>query len=302
MGDPFQPLAILSGRHAGATRSGRARYQGPSPFAAAQGGIYSLSHAWLTPATGRGGGEVFPRRSPGFGGFGWPLPPSRPADNNNDEDNSKVPLPPLPTPFAPLRETDPNANAGNANDEARAAAGGAVSAPEKEGARGDEGALAASAVDTKKSSRRRHRRQVTWAGVVETREVERSPKPDVFSPDLHSLAIAQQLAVIVDSPEIQQAVHEVLSARRQAANVARSMSESDGWSGCLDGVVEETWFAWSEWNKRERLYLREMDELVRGVVSPRGDGIGSGVDGAEVYRLKAVYRAARRRMDDVDAD
>lgn len=293
MGDPFQPLAILSGRHAGANRSGRARYQGPSPFAATQGGIYSLSHPWLTPAAGRRGSEVFPRRSSAFGSFGWPLPPSVPADNNKED------KPPLPKPFTPLCETDQNANAGIADGE-RGAAGGAMLMPGKGETEGNEGN--AVAVATTNKNRRRHRRRVTWGGVVEMREVERSPKPDVFSPDLHSLAIAQQLAAVVDSPEIHQAAHEVMSARRQAANVARSMSASDGWSGCLDGVIEETWLAWMEWNKRERLYLRETDELVRGVVSPRGDGIGGGVDGKEVYHLKAAYRAARRRMDDVDAD
>lgn len=314
MSDPFQPFAsLVNGRQAGASRGARGRHHSASPFApAAKGSIYSMSRPFLTSTNGRGGGEVFPRRSSGFGGFvGWPLQPAVPADEKNDANTTERPLKlsavlPLSIPCAPLSEADHNANDGGGS---AVVASGSKSKSATGGAKRDDGttapatteaAVAVTATTTpgKYTTRsRRRRRRVSWSGVIETREVERAPRPDVFSPDLHALVIARQLAAAVDSPEIEQAVQDVLTARRQAAAVARSMSATDGWSGCLNGVVEETWLGWSAWNRKEGLYLRETDELVRGVVS-RGGGGG----GAEVYRLKAAYRAARRRMEDVDAE
>lgn len=317
MNDPFQPFAsIVSGRHAGTSRGARGRHHGASPFApAATGGFYSMSRPFFTSTNGRGGGEVFPRRSSGFGGFvGWPLQSAVPVDDKNDTNTTERPLKlsailPSSTSSAPLSEADHNANDGEGS---AVVASVSKSTLTTGGAKRDDGttapatkeeAMASPATTTPEkftTPSPRRRRRVSWGGVVETREVERAPRPDVFSPDLHAMVIAQQLAAAVDSPEIEQAVQDVLTARRQAAAVARSMSANDGWSGCLNGVVEETWLGWSAWNRKEGLYLRETDELVRGVVS-RGGGEG-GLGGAEIYQLKAAYRAARRRMEDVDAD
>lgn len=301
MGDPFQPLVVLRGRHAGANRGGRGRFQGSSPLTT-NAGVFNRSRSWLTPASGRGG-ELFPRR---FSASAWPFSAEFPA--GDDEKG----LPPLRTPSAPLRETDHNANDGEGEQDGRLSDGmksSKVASCGKEFGRladdiwaereaANAAAAAASAPTRARNGKRSHRRSVTWAGTVETREVERIPQPDVFSPDLHALIIAKQLAIAADAPEIGHAAQEVLMARRQAAAVARSMSASDGWSGNLDGV-EETWRAWSN---RERLYLRETDELVRSVVSLCRRGDGDGADSRTVYRLKAAYRAARRRMDDADAD
>lgn len=300
--DSFKPLAGLNGgRHpstalqlargvgGGFERSrssaGRSRSRG-SVFAA-HAGVSPPSRTWLTPITGRGG-EVLTLRSMAFT---WPLPLSGvPAGSCPPQNSQSTPQTPAlhtsisktTSPLAPLSETDGNARTAQA-----------------QGACADTWA-AKEDIPAAGKTRPSHRRRVTWAGTVETREVARTPPCQVFSPDLHALEIAQKLAIVADEPGVAQAAQAVMAARRQVAAVVRSLSASNAWSGSLEGVEDQ----WRMWSRREFLFLRETDELVRCVVSSgrEGDADGNGSDNRTVYRLKAAYRAARRRMDDADAE
>lgn len=141
-----------------------------------------------------------------------------------------------------------------------------------------------------------HKRRVTWSGTVETKEVARVTSCDIFSPDLLSLEVARQLANLKDDPELARAVEAVTFARKKSAGVIRSLSARHDWNGSLDGVEE----ACRVWTSKEGAYLRELDELVRCVVSLGGSSQGGHAQ--DVWGLKAIYREARRKMEDAETD
>lgn len=274
--------APVSGRY---RRSlGRSRDQG-SPFSAHLGTSQSRP-GWISSVTARGGGEVIPVRSTMLA---WPLAPGINHGGGESVEQSTPGQPRVPSPFTPL--TDNGQNAGR--EPSDGITNPSFDVPENVRTLGELKLVPMGVT----ADERGHRRRVTWAGTIETREVERTAPSDVLSPDLHALVIAQQLAVAANAPKVALAAQAVLIARREVAAVVRSLSANDGWSGSLDGVEDE----WRSWSRREFLSMRETDELVRGVVS-RQQNIAGGGNHEEVYRLKDAYRAARRRMDDASAD
>lgn len=106
---------------------------------------------------------------------------------------------------------------------------------------------------------------------------------DVYSPDLHAVELAKRLAVLVRDPELRRAALAVETCRRHSASIVRSLTSRQ--DGGVDGFEEACrLYAW-----REDAFLRETDELVRCIV------VGAGEE--RVWRLKASYRAARRKME-----
>lgn len=163
-------------------------------------------------------------------------------------------------------------------------------------------AVTSPTLSTPKGERTGRQRRVTWAGTVDTKEVARTSSCDIFSPDLYSMEIAKELAILAEEPELTRAANAVMMVRRQAASIVRSLSARHGWNGSLDGLEE----ACRLWTRRESAYLRETDEIVRNIVSPRreggGEAAGNHGDARTVWRLKAMYRDARRRMEDAESD
>lgn len=309
-------VALARSRGTSSRGSGRNRRRG-SPFAA-------LSDAFKPPrvmfpaSAGRIRGEEFTVRSPMFT---WPVPLERvapdprhlqkPKDRSSDRLLSAPIISSLPT---PLRTTEVNAidnrqvesinSCFAVMEEKRVVFYGpryVTAAP----ADGDaDEALAQEAVQSLPTSSiktRSHRRRVTWSGKVDVIDVARKKPCEVFSPDLYSVEIAKRLAVLADEPELTRAVEAVVSMRRQAAGVVRSLTAREGWNGSLDGVEEACrLLAW-----REGAYLQDADDIVRCVVSvgrSNGGARGSSKDDSDLWRLKESYRAARRRMENAETD
>lgn len=264
--------------------AGRSRCSG-SP---SSGGPVTLRRApaWVTPLTARVGGEVVPVRA---STLAWQPLSGEPCSELGLTKQGTIPAVTLASPPAHSSAHEVEGHVEFADkDSRRQASTSPPSGHEAESARERSAAP---------SNKLTHRRRVTWSGSIETVEVERSSPSEIFSPDLHALVIAEQLAVVADEPKVAEAARAVLAARREVAAIVRSLSASDGWSGSLDGVEDE----WRPWARREILSMQKTDELVRCLVSSgRRDVEGAGA--AEVYRLKDAYRAARRRMNDANAD
>lgn len=280
-------VALARSRGAGGGRSGgRGRRRG-SPFAALAD-VHKPARAYFPPPTGRGGGEVFTLRP---ASFTWPVPLTPASADREHSTHSKqdVPAPSV----NPLSTKDPNVQPVEQEPEQE---------HEQLSVRATAGKSFVAATRSLSGSRKKasHRRRVTWSGTDHTKEIARTPSSLVFSPDLHAIEIAKHLATLADEPELRRAVEAVVHVRRQAAGIVRSLSARDEWSGSLEGVEE----ACRLWTWREGAYMREMDELARCVVSLRASGRsrGGGEDDDDVWRLKAAYRAARRRMDDAESD
>lgn len=295
-------VALAPHPRGGGGGTGRHRRRG-SPFAALSD-AYKPPRAWLAPAKGRGGGEIVTLRS---ATFTWPTPLERvAADPRHLQNDRSPPLARSPPPTLARmadhdadheRQMDPasgGASEGNPSDAENASPAAAAAAATATAVTQNAPSLKSPGGPTK---RRAHQKRVTWAGSVETIEVTRQSSCNVFSPDLHSLEIAKRLAVVAEEPELTRAVDAITLVRRNAAGVVRSLTARHGWSGSLDGVEE----ACRVWTWSEGAYLSEMDDLVRCVVSLGGGGAARGDDGL-VWRLKANYRAARRRMDDAESD
>lgn len=307
-------VALARSRGTGSGGSGRNRRRG-SPFAALSD-AYKPSRLIFPSPTGRDGGEVVALRS---ATFAWPTALERgvAADPRHLKQDRYAPQT-LGLPTTPLRSTVQNATtptgeqgkieatkstarvAGAERDVAAVRDGGlAVPREQEEKEASEMPKLLQQSTDTT-SRPPTSRRRVTWADKVEIREVTRSTICEVFAPDLHSLEIARRLAILAEEPELTRVVEAVRLVRRQAAGVVRSLTARQGWNGSLDGVEE----ACRLWSWRERTYMGEMDELV-SFLSPRqggGSRDGRKTDGSDVWRLKATYRAARRRMEDADSD
>ncbi|CAM9197857.1 unnamed protein product, partial [Hapterophycus canaliculatus] len=154
-------------------------------------------------------------------------------------------------------------------------------------------AAAAGEAGTAPPSPRQHRKSVSWPQGSVVRSIHQLPataaaQSDVYSPDLQALEIARRLAIVTRDPELRRAASAVDACRRYAAQVVRTLTSDQ--NGGLDGVEE----ACRLYNWREAAFLRETDELVRRIV------VGAGQE--RVWRLKASFRAARRRMQDADSD
>ncbi|CAN0103078.1 unnamed protein product [Pylaiella littoralis] len=130
------------------------------------------------------------------------------------------------------------------------------------------------------------RRSVSWGkNVVHEFDIHADQtQADVYSPDLLAVEIAKDLAVLARDPELRRAASAVELCRRYASHAVRSLTAEQ--NGGVEGVEDACRLC----NWREAAFLREMDELVRCIVVTGGQ--------KEVWRLKASYRAARRRMED----
>lgn len=298
------PLRSSRGATTSTTRS---RRRG-SPFASTSKG-YKPPSLWFSAFTGRGGGEVLPVRS---SDYAWRvrLPPiaadtlklrhdlplsqadarTRTGVSSGDEERQED----TTTTSKVERKVD--------NSKSSEAKVGKVGGSEEESEAKEE-AADPSKLSTAPPSRggkpAGHKRRVTWSGTVETKEVARTTSCDIFSPDLLSLEVAKQLATLKNNPELARAVEAVTFTRRKAAGVIRSLSARHGWNGSLDGVEE----ACRVWTWKEGAYLRELDELVRCVVSIGGSSEdGNDKSAQDVWGLKAIYREARRKMEDAETD
>lgn len=262
---------------------------------------YKPPTLWFSAITGRGGGEVVPVRSPGFA-WRWRLPAIA-ADTLKPQD---MPLSQADTRtrigFSSLNEEKQKNTTATSKVERKVGDSKTSEAKARKvgGSEAKEEAAGPRKLLTAPPSRGRkpagHKRSVTWSGTVETKEVERMTSCDIFSPDLLSLEVAKQLADLKDDPELARAVEAVTFARKNAACVIRSLSARHDWNGSLDGVEE----ACRVWTSKEGAYLRELDELVRCVVSIGGSSEGR--HAGDVWGLKAIYREARRKMEDAETD
>lgn len=295
--DRPRPVTIRGGRHLstpppvdalGGSITGSYRRRGgrSRQLFAAHLGTSSQTAGWVTPVTARGGGEVVPVRSKVLV---WKTDPINTRAGEELATGATSSAFPSETTAevssSPSIVRDNTGSVEDSKDQTRDSTAEAL-----DGENRSEGSRAS-------STRKSHRRRVTWSGSVETREVERTTPSDIFSPDLHALVIAERLAAAADEPRVAEAARAVFAARREDAAAIRSLSASDGWSGSLEGVDDRS----GTWNRREVLSMRETDELVRNLVS-RGRADGQHQTRRDLYVLKDAYRAARRRMDDADAE
>ena len=308
-------VALARSRGTGSRGSARNRRRG-SPFAALSD-AYKPSRVILSPSSGRDGGEVVALRSLKRA---WPVslervtadPRHLQQQQQQQQDRSLVPIASLPSPPPPpcaaVHQEGQNAVMQGREEkvaEKEEVVGGSVSVVAVVAATGrDDHGSSSTDTDTR-PAQHRMRRRVTWACEVETVvEVARTASADIFSPDLHSLQIAKQLAVLVDEPELARAADAVILVRRQASVAIRTLTSRHGWNGNLDGLEEAS----SLWAGRELTYMNETDELVRHL-SPRSRrGVAATAaaaaddSGGDLWSLKDAYRTARRRMQDADSD
>ena len=284
---------------------GRSRRRG-SPFAA-------LSEAYKPPRAavfarrggGRDGGEVLGLRS---SNFAWPKSAEAlPADPRHLQRKGSAAAAGAETelasggkkavlPVARRQQTDENAvesrwasssapPAAPVPTAVAAAAAAAAVAADTEARAATETAAAAITAAAATSPSSAHRRSVSWgkAAVYTYAISDCQTQSDIYSPDLHAVELAKRLAVLVRDPELRRAAQAVDACRRHSASVVRSLTSRQ--DGGVDGFEEACrLYVW-----REAAFLRETDELVRCIV------VGPGEE--RVWRLKASYRAARRKME-----
>ncbi|CAM9990288.1 unnamed protein product [Scytosiphon promiscuus] len=306
---------------------GRNRRRG-SPFAALSEAYKPARAAVFSGPGGRDRGEVLGLRSSSFGGMSWlkssaeqRLPTAtRSRRNLHQKLSSEVRITTKPVVLLPARKrTDESAVLGrwmsSSSSSSSSSALTAVPQPSEKfakkmaaaaevAAEAEQAAAAAAAAKTTRTaaasgtgtappSPRRHRKSVSWPQDNVIRSIHQLPatpatQSDVYSPDLQALEIARRLAILTRDPELRRAASAVDACRRHAAQVVRTLTSDQ--NGGLEGVEE----ACRLYNWREAAFLRETDELVRRIV------VGAGQE--RVWRLKASFRAARRRMQDADSD
>lgn len=288
--------------------AGRSRRRG-SPFAA-------LSEAYKPPRAavfarpgGRDGGEVLGLRS---SNFAWPrsveaLPTDpRHVQRQREEATAaemEVTLRTKKPVLALLRKKKTDANAVESRWVSSSAAAAAAAATQEDDVAVEPAATAmpsvviaaaaaaaAESTTTPTSPASTHRRKVSWgkAAVYRFEINVTQTQSDVYSPDLHAVELAKRLAMMVRDPELRRAAMAVENCRRHSASIVRSLTSKQ--NGGVDGVED----ACRVYNWREAAFLRETDELVRSVV------VGAGQE--KVWRLKASYRTARRKMEDACSD
>lgn len=290
----FFSAALVPNHERGALQSsqggaGRSRRRG-SPFAALSEAYKPPRAAVFARPRGRDGGEVLGLRS---SNFAWPKPvealPTDPRHVQRQREEAaaaemEVTSRTKKTVLLPMRKrTDANAVESRwVSSSAAAAQDDAV--PSAASAAAEEAAATAPA------SPSGHGRSVSWgkASVFRFEIDVTQTQSDVYSPDLHAVELAKRLAVIGRDPELRRAASAVENCRRHAASIVRSLTSKQ--NGGVDGVED----ACRVYSWREASFLRETDELVRSIV------VGPGEEG--VWRLKANYRAARRKMEDACSD
>lgn len=277
----------------------RGRRRG-SPFAALSEAYKPARAPVFSRPRGRDGGEVLGLRSScsfvawpksgggGGGGDGLPADPrhvqqKKPQRKAGAEALITTTAAKKPVLLLPRKSTDENAVLGRWVSSSSSSSSSAAEAVAS--------TAAATPPPTPPPSSRSHRKSVSWPEDI-IRSVHRFPvtaaQADVYSPDLHAVEIAKELAVRARNPELRRAALQVDYCRRHAAQIVRTLTSEQ--NGGLDGVEEACrLYGW-----REEAFLRETDELVRSIVVEGGE--------KEVWQLKSSFRAARRRMEDAESD
>eukprot|EP00903_Cladosiphon_okamuranus_P008845 g8469.t1 len=310
--DCFSAAALVPGHERGTLQTsqgvtGRSRRRG-SPFAALSEAYKPSRAAVFARPGGRDGGEVLGLRS---SNFAWPrtveaLPTApRHVQRQREEaaaaETEVTSLTKKPV-LALLRKKKTDVNAVESRwVSSSAAAVAEVGAAQEDDAAAEPAAAipsgvatpaaaATEATPTPTSPSSTHRRKVSWGKAAVYRfEINVSQtQSDVYSPDLHAVELAKKLAMMVRDPELRRAAMAVENCRRHSASIVRSLTSKQ--NGGVEGVED----ACRVYNWREAAFLRETDELVRSIV------VGAGEE--KIWRLKANYRTARRKMEDACSD